>query len=168
MLTENRMCHTLHPGTDKNARLDHMTARTLLILRHASAANAPEDADEQRPLTRTGLAEASDVGRELAPYHPEHVLCSTAVRTRQTWQQISAELPVQPKVEFEPRIYAAVPETLRELVWQTEDTVGTVLLIGHNPGVHELAWSLLGERAPQYFPPAALAVVTFTGAWTDL
>jgi phosphohistidine phosphatase len=168
MLTENRMHHTLHPGTDKNARLDAMTARTLLILRHASAANPPEDADEQRPLTATGLAEATAVGRRLAGYRPEHVLCSTAVRTRQTWQRISAELAVQPKVEFEPEIYAASPGTLRELVWQAPDDVSTLLLIGHNPAVHELAWSLLGDQAPQYFPPASLAVVTFTGRWTDL
>lgn len=145
-----------------------MTARTLLILRHASAANEPQAADEQRPLTRSGLAQATEIGRELVALKPEHVLCSTATRTRQTWQQVSAELPVQPKVEFEPRIYTADAETLRELVWQTEREVSTVLLIGHNPAVHELAWSLLGNQAPQHFPPASLAVVTFTGSWTEL
>lgn len=145
-----------------------MTARTLLILRHATAANAAENADEQRPLTTHGLAEARARGRELAAFRPQHVLCSTALRTRQTWQEISTGLTVQPKVEFEPRIYAATSETLRELVWLTDDDVTTLLLVGHNPAVHELAWDLLGERAPQYFPPASLAVVTFDGRWTDL
>jgi phosphohistidine phosphatase len=162
------MRHTLHPGTDKNARLIVMTARTLLILRHATAANTPEDADERRPLTRTGLAEAARVGRALAGLKPEHVLCSTALRTRQTWQQISGELPARPKVEFEPLIYAAGPETLRELVWATDPDVTTLLLIGHNPAVHELAWSLLGDQAPRSFPPASLAIVTFTGSWTGI
>jgi phosphohistidine phosphatase len=144
-----------------------MTARTLLLLRHATAANAPEDADEQRPLTKSGLAEATAVGRELAVFKPEHVLCSTALRTRQTWQQVSAQLPVQPKVEFEPRIYAASADTLRELIWSADEDVHTLLLIGHNPAVHELAWLLLEDQAPQYFPPASLAVVTFTGSWTS-
>lgn len=145
-----------------------MTARTLLILRHASAANVNGTADDERPLTPSGFAEATRVGRDLAPVRPEQVLCSTALRTRQTWQQISAELPAQPKVAFEPAIYQADADALRELVWQTADDIRTLLLIGHNPAVHELAWSLLGSQAPQYFPPASLAVVTFTGGWTDL
>jgi phosphohistidine phosphatase len=145
-----------------------MTARTLLLLRHATAANSPEGADEQRPLTRHGLAEAAAVGREIATWKPEHVLCSPAVRTRQTWQQVSAELAVQPKIAYEPGIYAATPDTLRELVWLVDDEIRTVLLVGHNPAVHELAWQLLGESAPRHFPPASLAVVTFDGDWTEL
>jgi phosphohistidine phosphatase len=145
-----------------------MTARTLLILRHASAANEPGTADEQRPLTPIGRKEATEVGRRIAGLRPEHVLCSTAVRTRQTWRLISAELAVQPKIDFETAIYQADAESLRELVWHTGDDVKTLLLIGHNPAVHELAWFLLGERAPQYFPPASLVSVTFTGAWSHL
>jgi phosphohistidine phosphatase len=145
-----------------------MTARTLLILRHASAANEPGTADEERPLMPIGRKEATVVGRKLAALRPEYVLCSPAVRTRQTWQQISAELAIQPKVDFETGIYQANAETLRELIWQTDDSVSTLLLIGHNPAVHELAWFLLGERAPRYFPPASLVSVTFEGTWPQL
>jgi phosphohistidine phosphatase len=145
-----------------------MTARTLLILRHASAANEPGMADVERPLTPLGRKEATKAGRELAALRPEHVLCSPALRTRQTWQQVSAELSIQPKVDYEPALYLASMETLRELIWQTADDVGTVLLIGHNPAVHELAWTLLGDQAPQHFPPASLAEVTFSGTWTQL
>ena len=145
-----------------------MTARTLLILRHASAANEPGTADEDRPLTPMGRTEAARVGRELSAAPPELVLCSTALRTRQTWQQISAELPVQPKVDFDPAIYQANADILRELVWQADDDVTSLLLIGHNPAVHELAWYLLKEQVPQHFPPASLVRVTFTGAWQDL
>jgi phosphohistidine phosphatase len=162
------MHHTLHPGTDKTARLIAMTARTLLILRHASAANEPGPPDVERPLTPIGRREATEVGRRIAGLRPEHVLCSTALRTRQTWQLVSNELAVQPKVDFETSIYQATAETLRELVWQTDDDVKTLLLIGHNPAVHELAWFLLGDRAPQHFPPASLVSVTFTGAWPHL
>ncbi|TCO65580.1 SixA phosphatase family protein [Actinocrispum wychmicini] len=145
-----------------------MTARTLLILRHATAASGPADADEQRPLTDHGRAEARARGRELAGFQPQQVLCSTALRVRQTWQEISAELTAQPKVEFEPTIYAATSDTLRELIWQTDDDVTTLLLIGHNPAVHELAWELRRDGTPQHFPPASLAVVTFDGPWTKL
>ncbi|GAB3909903.1 histidine phosphatase family protein [Kibdelosporangium lantanae] len=145
-----------------------MTARTLLLLRHATAANHPEGADEQRPLTRHGLAEASAVGREIATWKPEYVLCSPALRTQQTWRRVSVELAAQPEVSYEPGIYAAAPDALRELVWLVDDKVRTVLLIGHNPAVHELAWQLLGDSAPRHFPPASLAVVTFDGDWTEL
>jgi phosphohistidine phosphatase len=162
------MPHTMHPPTDKNARLDGMTARTLLILRHASAANKPGVVDVERPLTPLGRTEATRVGREIAALRPEHVLCSPALRARQTWQQISAELGTQPKTDFEPEMYLAHTEALRELVWQTPDDVPTLLLIGHNPAVHQLARTLLGSEAPQHFPPASLATVTFTGKWTEL
>jgi phosphohistidine phosphatase len=145
-----------------------MTARTLLILRHASAATVPGILDSERPLTPMGRTEATRVGQQIAAFEPGQVFCSPALRTRQTWDQISAELPSQPKIEFEPAIYQAGPEALRELIWQADDEVSTLLLIGHNPAVHELAWALLGDQAPQYFPPASLARVTFTGAWTDL
>lgn len=145
-----------------------MTARTLLILRHASAANEPGMADEDRPLTPIGRKEATQAGRGLAALRPEYVLCSPAVRTRQTWQQVSAELAEQPKVGFAADLYLATVETLRELIWQTSDDVSTLLVIGHNPGVHELAWFLLGDHAPQHFPPASMAEVTFSGTWTDI
>ncbi|MET0233896.1 MAG: histidine phosphatase family protein [Kibdelosporangium sp.] len=145
-----------------------MTARTLLILRHASAANEPGTIDADRPLTPVGRTEAAQVGQEIAALRPEHVVCSPALRTRQTWQQVSAGLMVQPKIDFAAGMYLASADTLREIVWQTPDDVSTLLLIGHNPAVHELAWTLLGDQAPQYFPPASLAVVAFTGAWTSL
>lgn len=146
-----------------------MTVRTLLILRHASAAATERGIlDSERPLTQIGRTEASRVGKQIAAFGPEQVLCSPALRTRQTWQQISAELTVQPKINFEPAIYQASADTLRELIWQANDDINTILLIGHNPAVHELAWTLLGDRAPQRFPPAALAKVTFTGSWTHL
>ncbi|MBP2322772.1 phosphohistidine phosphatase [Kibdelosporangium banguiense] len=145
-----------------------MTARTLLILRHASAADVPGTADVERPLTPLGRTEATHVGRQIAAMHPDHVFCSPARRTRQTWDQISAQLKAQPTIDFEPGLYQAGPDTLREQVWQTPDEATTLLLIGHNPAVHELAWQLLGNQAPQHFPPASLAVVRFPGKWTDL
>nr|WP_042195721.1 histidine phosphatase family protein [Kibdelosporangium sp. MJ126-NF4]CEL22182.1 Phosphohistidine phosphatase SixA [Kibdelosporangium sp. MJ126-NF4]CTQ92963.1 Phosphohistidine phosphatase SixA [Kibdelosporangium sp. MJ126-NF4] len=145
-----------------------MTVRTLLILRHASAANALDLADVQRPLTPLGRTEATKVGRDLAAVRPQHVLCSPALRTRQTWDQVRAELDTQPEVAFDPSIYLGSVDTLRELVWQTDEDISTLLLIGHNPAVHELAWTLLGDQAPQRFPPASLAAVTFDGTWTQL
>jgi phosphohistidine phosphatase len=145
-----------------------MTARTLLILRHASAAMEPGTLDSERPLTPMGQTEATRAGRRIAAFDPGQVLCSPALRTRQTWERISAELTTQPKIEFEPMIYQATADALRELISQTDDDVSTLLLIGHNPAVHELAWTLLGDQAPQHFPPASLVAVTFSGLWFQL
>jgi len=85
---------------------------------------------------------------------------------------VARELGGSPSVTFEPRAYAASATTLLYLVMELPATSRTALLIGHNPGVSELATSLVlppdGDDAPIRFPTAAVAVLDFPGDWAGL
>jgi phosphohistidine phosphatase len=138
---------------------------TLIVLRHAKAASPTGLLDIERPLADRGRADAVRVGDELraAGRLPERVLCSTAVRTRQTLDGLALDAPV----EFEPRIYDNDAEEILQLLREQDDEVGTLLLVGHNPSMHQLVFGLTGG-AGDHFPTSATAVVEFDGAWADL
>ena len=93
-------------------------------------------------------------------YLPDTVICSAARRTRQTWELVAPELGGSPSVTFEPRAYAASAMTLLYLVRELPATSRTAMLIGHNPGVAELATSLAlppdGDDAPIRFPTSPI------------
>jgi len=147
-----------------------------MLLRHAKS-DWPDLPDRDRPLAKRGQRDAPVVGRWLHDhgYRPEIVICSAALRTRQTWDLVAPELGGSPSVTFEPRAYAASAITLLYLVRELPAACGAALLIGHNPGVSELASALLetpGDSAPGSpglrFPTAAVAVLEFDGDWTGL
>ena len=111
-------------------------------------------------------------------YVPDVVLCSTANRTRQTWDLLAPELDTVPPVRYEQRIYEATALSLLHLLREAGNGFRTVLLIGHNPGIAELAIGIAQmidgpageplERVREKFPTAALAVLDFEGEWADL
>ncbi|GGO69748.1 SixA phosphatase family protein [Nonomuraea cavernae] len=138
--------------------------RTLIVLRHAKAAHVAGVADRDRPLTGQGEQDAERAGERIREMGlaPDLVLCSPALRTRRT-----AELAF-PGLEpsYEREIYEAYPDELLELLRRTDADAGTVVLCGHNPGVHELAVVLAG--GDYVFRPGAFAVIRTGSAWTDL
>ncbi|MER6944089.1 histidine phosphatase family protein [Nonomuraea sp. NPDC000554] len=137
---------------------------TLIVLRHAKAAHLPGLADRDRPLTGRGERDARRAGDEIRAMglRPDAVLCSPSVRTRRT-----AELAFPgAEVSYERDIYLAHPEDLLELVQRIEPELETVVLCGHNPGVHELAMSLAGGEYE--FRPGSFAVIRTPSAWVDL
>ncbi|MEV0594374.1 SixA phosphatase family protein [Nonomuraea cavernae] len=138
--------------------------RTLIVLRHAKAAHVAGLADRDRPLTGRGEHDAERAGKRIREMGlaPDLVLCSPALRTRRT-----AELAF-PGLEpsYEREIYEAYPDELLELLRRTDADAGTVVLCGHNPGVHELAVELAG--GDYVFRPGAFAVIRTDSAWTDL
>ncbi|TDD80275.1 SixA phosphatase family protein [Actinomadura rubrisoli] len=138
---------------------------TLIVLRHAKAAAGLGIPDIDRTLTDRGRRDAAAAGEWLRANGlvPDRVLCSTAARTRETL----ARLAVDTEVRFESRIYDNDPEDLLALLAETQDGVERLLLIGHNPSVHQLVHDLAGQ-APDAFPTCALAVIEVPGAWTDL
>lgn len=145
-----------------------MSVRTLIILRHAKAAD-PDDyaTDIERPLTARGRRDAAAAGAWLAAQGlvPDSVLCSPAVRTRETL----AELGVAAPVGFEHRIYTGPAADTLELLRSVGVTVGTLLLVGHNPTLsdlsHELAPYALAGRG---LATAGVAVHRFEGGWSGL
>ncbi|MFG1998422.1 SixA phosphatase family protein [Spirillospora sp. NPDC048911] len=137
---------------------------TLIVLRHAKAVAGLGLADIDRPLNDRGRRDAAATGEWLRDNDlvPDRVLCSTAVRTRETLDGLA----LQAEVSFEAQIYDNEPETLLSLVRETDDGVRTLLLVGHNPSVHQLVHDLTGD-APDAFPTCALAVIELTVPWAE-
>lgn len=142
----------------------------LIVLRHAKAAQVPGSADAERPLTERGERDAGRAGRVLRELGlvPDLVLCSPSVRTRRTAELVLAELAPAAPVEYEREIYEAYADDLLELVRRTDPEVRTLLLVGHNPGVHELTRLLADPPQDGPFPPGALAVIEAEVAWAEL
>jgi len=152
--------------------------RRLVVLRHAKSAWPDGVADHERPLAPRGRRDAPAVGRALAAADclPDLALCSTAVRARQTWELTAAEWDTPPPVRHEARLYAADVPCLLEAVRDVPAGAGTLLLIGHNPGLEELILTLAGDGLDDAlddvrtkFPTAATAVLAWHGdAWAAL
>lgn len=153
------------------------STRTIVLLRHAKA-DWPSVPDHERPLADRGRHDAPAVGRRFIDdgIRPDLALCSTAARTRETWKLVAHELPHRPKTVYEERLYEASLGELIALVTETPDEIGSLLLVGHNPGMHALADALAGSAegdAPVRmnragFPTAAFAVLTFSGSWKSV
>ncbi|MEU0400780.1 histidine phosphatase family protein [Streptomyces sp. NPDC006197] len=153
------------------------TPRSIVLLRHAKA-DWNDGPDHERPLADRGRKDAPVAGRRLADSGItfDLALCSTAVRTRETWKLAVHEFPRRPKTVYEERLYEASLGELIALVNETPDTVNNLLLVGHNPGMHALADALAGgsegDVLPRMnrsgFPTSAFAVVTFDGTWKSV
>lgn len=158
-----------------------MTAATkaLLLLRHAKSSWDDSGlADFDRPLAKRGREAAPRVGAEMARrgWLPDCALVSPATRTRETWDLAAAELPRPVPVAFDPAIYEAAAGRILAAIRQTPEEIATLLVVGHNPGLEELADLLASAdsdkdalaRLDQKFPTGALARFTFEGVWASL
>jgi len=152
--------------------------RELLLLRHAEAMSAgPDGRDTERPLSLHGEAQARAAGAWLAEHGaaPDAVLCSPARRTQMTADAVGKALRV-PKPQFVHAIYRATPGELLALIENHAPDAHQVLLVGHNPGMEDLARLLIkgdggeaGERMRQKFPTAAVAVLDIpVDDWTEV
>jgi len=151
--------------------------RTLVLLRHAKSA-WPDVPDHDRPLAPRGRRAAPVMGHWLAGagYIPDRVVCSTALRARQTWQLAQPVFGSVPVAVFDDRVYAASQAQLLDLIRRTPAATRTLLIVGHDPGVPELARTLaaagaeavLLDRMRAKFPTAAVAVLECTGDWDQL
>ncbi|NJC82139.1 SixA phosphatase family protein [Planosporangium mesophilum] len=150
-----------------------MTDRTLVLLRHAKAANPGDVADAQRALTTRGQADAAAAGTWLADNQllPDLVLSSPARRARETWHGVAPALGDQAThttVVYEPTIYnAATGQELLDLVGTTDPDVTTLLVIGHNPPLSALS-SLLDPGADEDLRTSGVAVHRVPDVWGAL
>jgi phosphohistidine phosphatase len=151
--------------------------RRLVVLRHAKSDWPAGVADHDRPLGRRGVRDSAAAGRWLVEHGdlPDVVWCSTARRTRETWEHIATELPPGCVVHFEERVYEAGVDDLLDVLRATPKKTGRVLLVGHNPGVQDLVLALADRSsgdakalAETKFPTSGLAVLDVEGEWADL
>lgn len=152
------------------------TVRFVYVVRHAKAAEeSPDGSDHARPLTGRGRRQAAQVANDLAsgPTEslPRLVLTSSAVRARKTAERLAEGLGgVETWVER--TFYNAQPDDVVGRLRELDDDIGAVMVVGHNPTVHQLVLLLLSPDdpgAPDRFPTGAVAVVEMpAGRWQDL
>ncbi|MFK8250821.1 SixA phosphatase family protein [Ancylobacter terrae] len=151
--------------------------RRLLLLRHAKSDWPPGVADEDRPLAARGRLAAPLMGDYLAraALIPDRVLVSPAKRTVQTWELIQPALPVTVEAEFVPALYEAHEDDILAVIRTTPAAVRSLLIVGHNPGLEQLAASIVDygaepalKRLAHKFPTSGLAVIELpVDDWSD-
>jgi phosphohistidine phosphatase len=119
----------------------------LVLLRHAKAEPAGSVPDPLRPLALTGRKQAVAVGSALstAGIAPDVVLCSSALRTRQTWELVASRLTGSPHVEVRDELYEVTVRELLAAVRELDETAGTVLVVGHEPTMAATSGFLAGD-----------------------
>lgn len=126
-----------------------MTARTLVLLRHAKAERPDGPPDQDRSLTDRGHADAAAAGAWLlaSGHIPDLVLCSPARRTRQTWHSVAIALgdAGSPTVRYERDLYDGDPDAAVHLIAAAAKEGQSILLIGHNPTISQLSVVLDAE-----------------------
>lgn len=147
-----------------------MQAHRLIIMRHAKSDWSEEDrSDFDRPLTTRGEKAAKLMSKWLKQkqYRVDRIICSPALRAKQTCQLVSQELGIpQNNILFETGIYEASLNNLLSLVNQHSEGIHTLLIIGHNPGLDQLLCYLSREPPPvsstgKLLTTAAIAILDY-------
>jgi len=154
-----------------------MTLR-LMLLRHAKSDHPAGVADEGRPLAERGRRDSTRMGQHIVRKGllPDLALVSTARRADETWRAASCAFDQHAPARNEPRLYEASSRELLELVNETKPEIGSLLLVGHNPGLHEFALALVGNGDPDDrarlrngLPTTGLVIIDFdVDTWSAL
>jgi phosphohistidine phosphatase len=153
-----------------------MTTRRLVLIRHSKAAAGA--ADHERPLAERGVADAAALGRWLviADVKPDRVVVSTALRAEQTWSVAAELLGSGPELVSDHRVYVNTVGGLLAIIHETPAEVGTVVVVGHNPSMAELAAGLddgAGESSSRAavarsYPTSGVACFDVPSDWDEL
>jgi phosphohistidine phosphatase len=151
--------------------------RTLVLVRHGKSSWDFDVDDHERPLSARGRRDAEALGRLLSQrsLRPDLVFCSTATRTRQTWEYAKAGGATAREVQYLREIYHAWVPELVTIIRDVPDEIHTLLVLGHAPGIPDLVEHLcVRTDSPDWtqmdskFPTSALAVVNVPGPWAEL
>jgi phosphohistidine phosphatase len=153
--------------------------KTLYLLRHAKSSWKDDSIDDiDRPLSKRGRAAAKAMRRHLAErkVQPAQVLCSPAKRTRDTLAIVQGAFASAVPVRFEKGIYMADAAALLRRLKRLGDSLASVMIVGHNPGLEQLALRLSDGRESEArrdlavkFPTGALAVIRSEAEhWNEL
>jgi phosphohistidine phosphatase len=139
--------------------------RTLVVVRHAKSDWQHDMVDEERPLAPRGRREAPLIGPWVATNVGELdlVICSTAVRTRET---LALSGLLTSETRYDERVYAASYQDLMSVLDELPDEVSKAAVIGHNPGLSDLVRILTNE--PVQLKTSALAVLTWRDTWPEV
>jgi phosphohistidine phosphatase len=144
--------------------------KTIFLLRHAKSSwSDPSLADFDRPLNERGKKAAPFMGKlmEERGFSPEIIVTSPAVRARTTASLAKEAGKLPGLLIFEPRIYEASTQGLRQVASELSDSVKSALIVGHNPGMEGFIRYLTGRVEPM--PTAALAVIPLgVDKWHDI
>jgi phosphohistidine phosphatase len=153
--------------------------RRLLLFRHAKA-ERPEVGmeDRDRALMERGRRDAARIGAFVAAHAlvPDRVLVSPATRTQETWKYVSAAFKPAPGATLTERLYDATPHAILAAIKDTPASPHTLMVVGHNPGLHEAALMLIAagdidarERLHEKLPTSGLVIVDFAfDEWSKL
>jgi phosphohistidine phosphatase len=150
--------------------------KQLYLLRHAKSSWDDSSLDDHdRPLAPRGECAARLIARYVRDkgIRPGLVLCSTALRATQTLEPLRAEIGGDTEVLIERELYGALHDEILNRLRHVPESVGSVLMIGHNPGMEDLALALFGRgplrlRLEEKFPTAALATLAVSVVWSQL
>ncbi len=153
--------------------------KILYILRHAKAeTGAASQDDHDRRITQRGLEAASAMGHFFTRQgiRPDAVICSTAVRARETWAEVMNAYGRDVPTEFADRLYLASVNETMQLIAQANENVQRLLIVGHNPGLHQFSLKLAKSGAQELmdtigikFPTCSFAAVALGDApWKDI
>jgi len=145
--------------------------RRLLLFRHAKAERAIAGLpDRNRALIERGRKDAAKVGAYMASHHliPDRVVVSPAVRTQETWKACASAFKKEPGAMSVEKLYDATQHTIFGVIKGAPSSAHTLMVIGHNPGLHELALMLIAsgdvearEQLREKLPTAGLVIVDF-------
>jgi phosphohistidine phosphatase len=153
--------------------------KTLYILRHAKAKEGVAGQDDHaRELNERGVGAAKAMGAHLrkSGIHPDKVLCSSSARTTETLMKMEEGTREPMPIEYSEKLYLASANALLTVIAGMGEDVSSLMLIGHNPGMHQLAVKLAGhgnpkqiEKLVEKFPTGALAEIDFGKIeWRDV
>ncbi len=145
--------------------------RRLLLFRHAKAERSiPGGPDRERPLIERGRKDAARIGAYMAAHAlvPDRVLISIAARTQQTWQAAARAFKPAPAATTVEKLYDALPHAILAAIKDVPAKAHTLLVIGHNPGLQELALMLIAsgdvearEQLREKLPTSGLVIIDF-------
>lgn len=153
--------------------------KQLAILRHAKSDwGNPGQTDFERPLNKRGRKAAKKVGRELKArgFSCDRIVCSPATRARETVERFEIGYESLPPVSFEPQLYMCSTGTLIGVINSLSDDADTVMIVGHNPGFHDIVLRMtrangngLREKVGANYPTGAFALIDFpVDKWNDV
>jgi phosphohistidine phosphatase len=127
--------------------------------------------DRDRRLEARGRGESRQMADYLVQHalRPDRVIVSSAQRTRETWEHMAPAFAAAPPVDYDDRLYESSPKNILEVVKEADRSANALLVIGHNPGLHDVARLLLAPRAQDAhqlhagLPTAGLVVIDFAG-----